>query len=162
MTNKFLGLARGAFPRDQVTVINAIAAAAIFNGDAVELSAPGTDELRPRVTPTTGVTDETYGIVVGGDADGVYSDDGTRASPDNSAATAAGQTVEVCTQGRCLANVDGSGTPIALGDDLGASVGSGILLSPVATNRVIARALQTSSAANDIILVDVQREGILA
>lgn len=162
MTNKFLGLSRGAFPRDQVTVINAIAAAAIFNGDAVELSAPASDELRPRVTPTTGLTDETYGIVVGGQSDGVYSEDGTRTSPDNSAATAAGLTVEVCTQGRCLANVDGSGTGITLGAELGASTTSGILEFAVATNRVIARALQPSTAANDIILVDVQREGIKA
>jgi hypothetical protein len=162
MTNKFLGLARGAFPRDQVTVINAIAAAAIFNGDAVELSAPGTDELRPRVTPTTGITDDTYGIVVGGDADGVYSDDGTASSPDNSAATAAGQTVEVCTQGRCLARVDGSGSPVTLGDELGSSTTAGVLELAIATHRVIARALQPSSAVNDIILVDVQREGILA
>jgi hypothetical protein len=160
MTNKFLGLARGAFPRDQVTVLNAIAAAAIFNGDAVILSAPGTDELRPRVTPASSATGDTYGIVVGGDADGVYSDDGTRASPDNSAATAAGQTVEVCTQGRCLANVDGSGTPIPLGGELSASGASGILIVAIATSQIIARALQTSAAANDIILVDVQREGI--
>jgi hypothetical protein len=160
MTNKFLGLARGAFPRDQVTVLNAQSAAAIFNGDVVIVTAPATDELRPTVTPASAATDDSYGIVVGGDADGVYSDDGTRTSPDNSAATAAGQTVEVCTQGRCLANVDGSGTALALGDPLSASGASGILIVAIATSQVIARALQTSAAANDIILVDVQREGI--
>ena len=160
MTNKFLGLFRGAFPRDQVTVINATAASTLFNGDVVTLSAPGTDELRPRVTAGTGITDESYGIVVGGQADGVYSEDGTRTSPDNSAATAVGQAVEVCTQGRCLANVDGSGSPITLGDPLSASGAAGIMVLAIATSIVIAKALQTSSAANDIILVDVQREGI--
>lgn len=159
MANNYLGLFRGALPRDQVTVINARAAAAIFNGDGVVLAAPGTDELRPSVTPSTGTTDEMYGIVVGGQADGQYSTDGTRTSPDNSAATAAGQAVEVCTQGRCLANVDGSGTPIAIGDPLIGSAAAGVLVAAVATGRVIARALQASTAADDIILVDVQREG---
>ena len=162
MANNYLGLSRGAFPRDQVTVINARAAAAIFNGDGVVLAAPGTDELRPSVTPSTGTTDEMYGIVVGGDADGIYSADGTRTSPDNSAATAAGQTVEVCTQGRCLANVDGSGSPISIGSALIGSATSGVLVVAATTGRVIARALQASSAADDIILVDVQREGIFA
>ena len=161
MTNKFPGLARGPIDHNASSVINVIANEAITMGSAVALvtSVP-TDELLPRVDETDATTDVTYGIAVGGDTDGIYGD-GTAASDDSTrAAASAGQGIVVVTQGRCLARVNGLATNIAVGDPLAASTVAGVLVASVATSQTIARALQTSNAADDIIAVDVQREGI--
>lgn len=121
-------------------------------------------ELLPRVNESQSgaITDSLYGIAVGGDTDGIYGD-GTAAADDSTRASAsAGQAVVIVTQGRCPARVNGSGTAIAVGDPLGSSTGGGtegVLIIATATSPVIARALQPSTGAADIIAVDVQREG---
>jgi hypothetical protein len=156
MTNQYPGLARGSIDRQASAVINAIANAAISMGDVVKLVAAPATELLPRVTPTTAQGEESYGIVIGGDVDGIYGT-GAAASDDTTrAANAAGQGVEVCVRGRCLARVTGT---ITLGLPL--TVGTTGALEPAASaDVVIAVALQASTTA-DIIAVQVGREGVL-
>jgi len=166
LTNQYPGLARGPIDHNASSVINVIANGVITMGSAVKLTTTiPTAEILPRVEEiTSSLTEETYGIVVGGDTDGIYGD-GSAASDDSTrAAASAGQAVVVVTQGRCLARVE-STVDIAVGDELGASTGegTGVLKLAVTTNRVIARALQPITANElGIIAVDVQREGIKA
>lgn len=169
MTNQYPGLARGPIDHEASSVINVIANGAITMGSAVVLNATiPAAELLPRVdeSPATAITDDIYGIAVGGDTDGIYGD-GSAATDDSTRATAgAGQGVVVVTQGRCLARVE-STVAIAIGDPLGSSaVGAGnegVLINAAAapTSPVIARALQSvaAGAGFHIIAVDVQREG---
>ncbi len=164
MTNFYLGLARGPIDHNASSVINLIANGAIEMGSSVILvTTPSTAELLSRVQeqPSPAITDSIYGIAVGGDTDGIYSTTGAPSLNDSTRATAsAGQGVVVVTQGRCLARVDGSGTAIVVGDPLSASTTAGILVVSVTTSHTIARALQPSTGATDIIAVDIQREGI--
>jgi len=120
------------------------------------------DELLPRVEEGDSATDTGYGIAVGGDTDGIYATDGAVPTTDDTRATAsAGQGVVVVTQGRCLGRVDGNSTAILTGSPLRASATAGKLeLADAATDYIIARALQPSSGATDIIAIDVQREGL--
>ena len=122
-----------------------------------------TAELLPRVEEADAATEIGYGIAVGGDADGIYSTTGAAPTDDTTRATsAAGQGIVVVTQGRCLARVDGNADAIVVGSPLSASGTAGILeLADAATDFIIARALQPSTGATDIIAVDVQREGLL-
>jgi len=168
-TNRFLGLARGPIDHNASSVINVIANEAITMGSAVALvAAIPTDELLPRVDETDSLADITYGIVVGGDTDGIYGD-GTAATDDSTrAAASAGQGVVVVTQGRCLARVGGfdqagAGANISIGNALAASsTDDGVLVQASSTSGiVIARPLQTvASGDTDIIAVDIQREGL--
>jgi hypothetical protein len=134
-------------------------------GSAVVVAAAGSAELLPRVAenPGAAITEDVYGIVVGGDTDGVYGTGAAASTDINRAASGAGEGVVVVTQGRCLARVEGTAA-IAVGDALGASaVGVGLLeLADDATQFIIARALQAIDAGvdNHIIAVDVQREGL--
>ena len=157
MTNLYLGLARGPIDHEASSIINAIANEAITMGDLVQLdvSGPPTNELLPRVEVADSAqgSDSSYGIVVGGDADGVYGTGAAAAADINRAATAAGEAVVVVTQGRCLARVNGS---ITIGDDLTQDATAGALEPAGAGDSVFAKALQTSSGA-DIAAVDVQR-----
>ena len=160
-TNQFTGLARGPIDHNASSVINVIANEAITMGSAVALvtSIP-TDEILPRVDETDATTDVTYGIVVGGDTDGIYGD-GTAATDDSTrAAASAGQGVVVVTQGRCLARVLGALTLVP-GDPLTPTATAGVLTKAAAgAELVVARALQTvTDTDTDIIAVDVQREG---
>ena len=154
-------------------------------GSAVKLSTIEASEILPRVIELTGtdashtVAQTTYGIVVGGDTDGIYGTTGATATTDANRATAgAGQGAVVVTQGRCLARVGGFTnntatnapvpTSIAIGDALtaietGVDTGS-MLVKPggntLAIEPVVARALQAVDSNDiDIIAVDVQREG---
>ncbi len=162
MTNQFPGLARGPIDHNASSVINVVANGAITMGSSVLLVAPPTSEILPRVEESTSpaITDDIYGIAVGGDTDGIYGD-GAAAVDDSTRATAsAGQGVVVVTQGRCLARVDGA-TAVAIGDPLGASTVAGVLeLADNTTQFIIARALQPIASGTDIIAVDVQREGL--
>jgi len=165
LTNQFQGLARGPIDHDASSVINVVANGAITMGSAVLLNTTiPTAEILPRVEESTSpaITDDNYGIAVGGDTDGIYGD-GSAATDDKTRATAgAGQGVVVVTQGRCLARVDGA-TAVAIGDPLGASAVAGVLeLADGATQFIIARALQAIASGTDIIAVDVQREGLNA
>lgn len=164
MTNFYQGLARGPIDHQSSSVINIVANEAIEMGSAVSLvAAIPTDELLPRVEESDAATDVAYGIAVGGDADGVYSETGTPSGDDSTRATSsAGQGVVVVTQGRCPARVDGSSDAIVVGSPLAPSGTAGVLvLANAATDNIVARALQPSSSANDIIAVDVQREGLM-
>lgn len=171
--NKFKGLARGPIDHAASAVINAIATEPMTMGSAVKLAVAGTGEILPRVALVDTDGDVTYGIVIGGDADGVYGDDGQDAASDiNRAATAAGQAVVVCVRGRCVARVqadddEGNGTAIAIGDALAAGVpdtgDTGLLVAvDKATNFICARALQAidTTGDSDLIAVDLQREGL--
>jgi hypothetical protein len=164
LTNQYPGLARGPIDHEASSVINVVANGAISMGDAVELVAPPTSELLPRVeTADAGQGLVTYGVAVGGDTDGIYGD-GTAATDDSTRATAgAGQGVVVVTQGRCLARVDGStGGAILLGSKLTQSATAGVLELAATGDEVIAVALQPTTGATDIIAIDIQRGGIAA
>jgi hypothetical protein len=163
LTNFYQGLARGPIDHQSSSVINVIANEAIGMGSAVKLNTTiPTDELLPRVDETDTSGDVTYGIAVGGDADGIYSTTGAAPTDDTTrAATGAGEGVVVVTQGRCLARVDGLTIgPILVGSKLAATGTAGVLELAVATDEIIAVALQPSAGLTDIIAVDVQREGI--
>lgn len=163
MTNFFLGLARGPIDHESSSVINVIANGAIEMGSAVKLIvSPSTAELLPRAEETDALADSTYGIAVGGDTDGIYSTTGVTSGDTSTQATeSAGEGVVVVTQGRCLARVNGTAN-IAIGDALAsAAADPGVLIIATAgTQIIIARALQPSIAVDDIIAVDVQREGL--
>lgn len=162
MTDKYPGLYDGSADSASL-VINAIADEAIEIGAPVIPVAAATGELSPRVEPTTDGTLFIAGVVVGGDANGIWVD-GTIAN-DGNAADAAGETVKVCTRGRCKVRVDGStggaNSNIAIGDPLSAAGTDEIAQRAVASDFVFARALQTSTASTDAILCEVTLEGIL-
>ncbi len=162
MTDKYTGLYDGASDASAM-VINAIADEAIVIGAPVIAVAAATGELSPRVEPTTDGTLYIAGVVVGGDANGIFVD-GTIAN-DGNAADAAGDSVKVCTRGRCKVRVDGStggaNSNIAIGDPLSAAGTDEIAQRAVASDFVFGRALQTSTAATDAILCEVTLEGIL-
>lgn len=163
MTNFYLGLARGPIDHQSSSVINVIANEAIEMGSAVTLFATiPAAELLPRVEESDAAGEQVYGIVVGGDTDGIYSTTGAASGDDSTrAAASAGEAVVVVTQGRCLARVDGSTAgPILVGSKLAATATAGVLELAIATDDVIAVALQPSAGVTDIIAVDVQREGI--
>ena len=125
-------------------------------GGCVKAVAQPSAELLPRVDKTDAITDIGYGIVVGGDNDGVYGDGG--ASPaDNTtkASTTVGQALVICTQGRCLARISEATT---IGAALSPDATGDLQLADTATHFILCRALQVG-AAGDIIAVDVQREG---
>ena len=162
MTNFYQGLARGPIDHNASSVINGIANDAIEMGSAVKLlSSISPSELLPRVLETALEADVPYGIVVGGDNDGIYSTTGAPIDDTTKATTSAKQGVVIVTQGRCLARVDGNADAIVIGSPLAASATAGILvLGDAATQIIVARALQPSTGATDIIAVDVQREGL--
>ena len=156
MTNLFVGLARGPIDHEASSVINSIANESIDMGAAVSLVAQPTTELLPRVEVGDAQGEALYGIVVGGDVDGVYGDGSDSTDDSTRAANAAGQGVVVVTQGRCLAKIDGT---VVLGDPLTAAAAGGLEVA-AAADEVIAIALQ-GAGDGDIAAVDVQRQGIL-
>jgi len=162
MTDNYSGLFDGAADAGAI-VVNAIADEAIEIGAPVIVVAAGTGELNPRVEPTTDGTLFVAGVVVGGDNNGIWVD-GTTAN-DGEAASAAGETVKVCTRGRCKVRVDGStggaNSNIALGDPLSCGGADETAQRAVASDFVFGRALQTSTASTDAILCEVTLEGVL-
>lgn len=162
--NKFQGLANGPIgPQVASTNINAIANGSIDMGSVVELVNPLlASDILPRVISGVGLGGfAVYGVAVHGDVDGIYGD-GTASVDDSTRATnAAGQSVSVVTQGRCLARVSGGAGAVIVGDSLIMSATTGVLvLATVANQKVIARALNNVAGADtDMIAVDVQREG---
>lgn len=161
MTDNYSGLYDGAADAAALE-INAIADEAIEIGSPVIPVAAATGEKDPRVEPTADGTLFIAGVVTGGDANGIWVDGTT--TNDGSAATAAGETVKVCTTGRCKVRVDGStggaNSNIVIGDPLSASI-DGVAQRAVASDFVFARALQASTAVQDAILCEVTLEGIL-
>ncbi len=162
MTNKFLGLARGPIDHQSSSVINMISEGIIEMGAVIRQSTNiAAAENLARAERTTAATQVPYGIAVGGDLDGIFSTTGAATNTDATrASNGAGQGVVIVTQGRCPALVDGTAN-IATGDALTNDANGVLVLAANATDVIIARALQTSSASGDIIAVDVQREGLL-
>ena len=146
----------------EAIVTNWTASTAIEIGAPVIQTAIGTGEIFPRVTTATDGTLLTWiGVCVGGDANGIWVDGTT--TNDGSAAAAAGETVKVCTKGRCKIRVDGStggaNSNIALGDAL--SGGAANVAQRAQTGDfILGRALQASTASTDAILMEVTMEGL--
>lgn len=171
LSNQYLGLGVGPIENQASTIVNAICGdASLKIGDVVRLLPQGTgvgftqpEDLLPRVGIVNSFGIEGYGIVVGGDVGGEYSDGVINLDSNNLAlgiiAAFFGEGVTVCTQGRCLALVDGTVSgAINVGDGL-IPTPTGLVKSTVFDNRIITRALQPTAKANSIIAVDVKREG---
>jgi len=170
LSNEYLGLAQGPIEHEASSIVNATCGASSLKiGDIVGILPKGTgigftqaDDLLPRVGKISFVTGG-YGIVVGGDFEGVYSNGVIDLDSNNLAlgliVSFFGDGVRVCIQGRCLALADGTlNGAINVGDGL-IPTPTGLVKTTVLDNRVIARALQSTSKANSIIAVDVKREG---
>ena len=157
MTNLYLGLGRGPIDHVASSIINIIANEADMEmGGCVKAVAAPSTELLPRADKVDAITDIGYGIIVGGDNDGIYGDGG--ASPaDNTtkASRVIGDSIVICTQGRCLARISEATT---IGAALSPDATGDLQLADTATHFILCRALQ-AGAAGDIIAVDVQREG---
>ena len=160
MADKYPGLFDGAADTSAM-VINAIADEAIEIGAAVIPVAPATGELNPRVEPTTTGTLAIAGVVVGGDANGIWVDGTT--TNDGNAADAAGEAVKLVTRGRCKVRVDGSTggaeSNIAIGDPLSVGAVDEVAQRSQTGDFIFGRALQTSTASTDAILCEVTLEG---
>jgi len=167
--NKFFGLFQGPVDHNASSVINAIFDVVITTrvaiiGEAVFwrrfTSQP--DEILPQVL-RVGVENSFYGIIVGGDQDGIYPRTGDDFFLVDTIAALPGGNVRVCTQGRCIAFVDNQGQSYNVGDPLMAR--NGHLIPATTGDLVVARALQKLDAVGiesfAFIAVDVQREGIL-
>ena len=154
MTDKYAGLFDGAID-ERAYVINAIADEQVTIGSPVTVVTPATGELLPRVEPIDSITAYIHGVCVGGDSNGTYG--GT-----SEIAGEAGDAVKVCINGRCKVRVDGSGTPIIIGTQLGASGTDGVAVLAVSTTPVFGRALQPSTVATDFIAMSVDQEGVVA
>ncbi len=157
MANLYQGLARGPIDHISSSLINIVANEADMKmGGAVKLVAPPSTELLPRADKVDAITDIGYGIIVGGDNDGIYGTGGASPADDTTKASLlAGDAIVICTQGRCLARLFETCT---LGAALSPSAGGDLQLADTATHNILAIALQAGSAG-DIIAVDVQREG---
>ncbi len=181
--NSFFGLWQGTVDNNASSVINAIADdVLLLVGDVVGLDKfpilDTTDLLLPPVEVIISSPSEitVYGVVVSGDADGIY---GKGQEPKfetpNEFGTLAGlrgDTLRVCTQGRCLARVFNEGAQMNVNDPLsGAGFASksisGVFVLATSGLEVQARLLQpvpagsVPSPTTRIVAVDVQREGIL-
>lgn len=117
----------------------------------------------PGVQAIKNLAVDAYGIVVGGDFEGIYTDSVITLDENELGkgviVAFTGDGVRVCTQGRCLAISDGTDTSgqglISIGDNLTSS-GTGLVKAPPGAP-IIATALQSANTFNNIIAVDVQR-----
>ncbi len=157
MANLYPGLARGPVDHKASSLINIIANETDMEmGGVVKLAAPPATEILPRADKSDTAGELGYGIIVGGDNDGIYGDGG--ASPaDNTtkASLLVGDSIVVCTQGRCPARLAEN---CSLGAKLAPNATGDLQLADLAGDEILCEALQAGSAG-DIILVDVQREG---
>jgi len=157
MTNLYPGLARGPIDHSSSSVINIIANEVDMEmGGTVKLAAPPATEILPRADKVDTAGEASYGIIVGGDNDGIYGDGGVSPADNTTKASRlVGDGLVVVTQGRCLARISENAT---LGAALGADGTGDLQLADAASDKILAIALQAGSAG-DIIAVDVQREG---
>jgi hypothetical protein len=153
MADNFPGLHQGAFEGSEV--FNFIADEAITVGSPVIFVAGSGNEKKPRVEPHNVITVKAAGVCVGGDNDGVYGGSGS----DGQAASAAGQTVTVCTSGICKVQI---GAAVAINAPLSLSTTDGKAITAASTSQVFGIALQAGAADGDYILCKVSPEGILA
>ena len=160
MADNYPGLFDGGAGGESV-IVNFIADEAIEIGGPVITVAAGTGELQARVEPSTDGAIYCIGVAVGGDANGIFVD-GTTAN-DGNAAAAAGETVKVCTYGRCKVRVDGStggaNSNIVVGDPLSIGALDEVAQKTQAVDYCFGRALQATSALQDVILCFVTNEG---
>lgn len=163
MTNQFPGLARGPIDHEASSLINVTAKGKIDMGSAVFLvdETIPSSAIFPRVEQSiiSSGSNQVYGIAVGGDTDGIYGDGSASADEDDRFVAAQdGESVVVCTQGRCLAKIN-SPTGAGIGGDLIAH-SDGTLRAAITGSFIIAKSLfTTASNAEDMILVDIQRIG---
>jgi len=164
-TNRFQGLARGPIDHKSSSVINQIANGSIDMGSIVAVTPTiVSSEILPRIEQIAIQGSRlSYGIAVGGDADGTYGDGSASTDDLSRAATGALQGVVVVTQGRCLARVSGDGASVVtIGDPLTQSATAGVLEFATIGDTVIAFALNDVGAGDiDMIAVDVQRAGVV-
>ena len=164
-TNNFPGLFRGPIDHKASSVINSISNASIDMGSVVKLDETillNTDIL-PRVLEigASQGSNLAYGVVVGGDVDGIYGDGSASTDDTTRAANASGQGVVVVTRGRCPARVGGASS-VAIGDKLTMSATSGVLEVATSGDTVIATSLHVVAGGDiDIIAVEVNKEGVL-
>ena len=166
--NKYPGLARESIDHKASTIINAVCGDEnLAIGDIVRVLQVGTgvgftqsNDLLPRIGKVNEFGGGGYGVIVGGDFEGVYSE-GLVDTADLASGIIVsffGDGVTVCTQGRCLALSNGAlTTPINIGDALTPS--STGLADGLNGDQIFARALESTSVANSIIAVDIQKEG---
>ena len=160
MTDQFPGLARGPIEHEGSSVLNVIANEQIDMGSSVKLAAAGTNEILPRADQTDTQGENSYGVAVGGDTDGIYGDGSASSDDSTRAAAGAGEAIVVVTQGRAKARVSGSAA-VVVGDNLTPSATAGVLELAVAADIVVAQALQAVPSGTDIIAVDIQRQGVV-
>ncbi len=176
INNKFQGLWQGSVDHKASSVINAIYDTTdpdnfALIGDAVFIQSPTNNEILPEVNVVVTSPQRLlfYGIIVGGDKEGIYPSTGDTVTFDlNSTELVAlpGETVRVCTQGRCIARVATQVTfgAINVGNPLSPRSG-GELIQSFSGEPVVARAVQDEpinpAAGVSFIAVDIHREGIL-
>lgn len=160
MTDQFPGLARGPIEHEGSSVLNVIANEQIDMGSSVKLAAAGTNEILPRADQTDSQGENSYGVAVGGDTDGIYGDGSASVDDLTRAAAGAGEAIVVVTQGRAKARVSGA-SAVGIGDPLTPSATAGVLELAIAADIVVAQALQAVPSGTDIIAVDIQRQGVL-
>lgn len=161
-TNRFQGLNNGPINHESSSVIEAISNGPIDMGSAVALTStifPG--ETLPRVEEINIFGGLTYGIAVAGVVGGIFGD-GSASTDDSTRATnAAGQAVQIVTQGRCLARVTTLGesfSSILIGTPLTQSPILGALEFSSLDSVGIAIALNlVENDDQDMIAVDVHR-----
>jgi len=169
ISNNYLVLSQGPINNESSSIINAVCGdSSLLIGDVVRLLPLGTgegftqsDDILPRVGIPDSLGTTSYGIVVGGDFEGVYSDGVLNLDSNNLALGAVtsffGDGVRICTQGRCLALANNLTGSISIGDKLTSSTSG--LVKAFGGDEIIATALQSTSDVNNIIAVDIQREG---
>tara|TARA_R100001369_G_scaffold71481_1_gene99383 strand:- start:163 stop:642 length:480 start_codon:yes stop_codon:yes gene_type:complete len=157
MTNLYPGLARGPIDHKSSSVINIIANEVDMEmGGCCKLAAAASAELLPRADKVDTAGQDAYGIIVGGDNDGIFGSGGASLADNTTKASRlVGDGIVVVTQGRCPARI---GENCTLGAKLAGDGSGDLQLADASGDDIIATALQAGTAG-DIIIVDVQREG---
>ena len=153
MTDKYPGLVRGAFPESVTRNVIADEAIAIYS--PVIYVAPGTGELEIRVEPNATQGAVCAGVVVDGQ------NRGFAGGSDENSASAAGESVVLCTHGRAKIRVNGNSAAILVGSPLTIDAVDGIAELGVAGDFIFGRALLATTGASDYIPCLVTLEGIL-
>ena len=155
MADLFPGIAQGP-AGTQAIYGNYIADEAVEIGSPVIVVAAGSGELKPRVEPNNTQGARAFGVAVGGDNKiAVYG------GSEETVALAAGDSVQVVTEGLCKVRVNGATGAISVDSPLTIDAVDGIAELAVAGDEVFGRALQASTGASDFILCRVNPEGVL-
>jgi len=171
-TNEYEGLAQDSIDHIASSIINAVCGdSSLLIGDVVKLLPAGTgtgftqpEDVLPRIGIVDDLLDDAYGVVVGGDLEGIYSDGIDIA--DGLVVSFFGGGVRVCTQGRCVARIFPETNSINVGDPLIINPTNTSLQVAIPGLGIIARALQSLSqnfSVDDVTFaaIDIQREAAL-